>query len=139
MSGEKSTIGGVKIDRQIQVGRIDHTTKLRFCNDKNLSCLGRQKRALSWRSRRDLFAFIRASKKYDLTPTPIRVRSQGHGFSHGLKTCHRHVFLTAFQIHPSSSKRKTHPDGWVFFLAEQEGFDCIFAHSWAKIMVATSF
>jgi hypothetical protein len=68
-----------------------------------------------------LFAFIRASKKYDLTPTPVRVRSQGHGFSHGLKTCHRHVFLTAFQIRPSSSKRKTHPNGWVFLFGGAGG------------------
>lgn len=31
---------------------------------------------------------------------PYRVQPDAHGFSHGLKTCHWHVFLTAFRIPP---------------------------------------
>ena len=39
------------------------------------------------------------------------------GFSHGLKTCHRHVFLTAFQIRPPPRyKTNPHPCGWGFVL-----------------------
>ena len=47
------------------------------------------------------------------------------GFSHGLKTCHRHVFLTAFQIHPSPQHEKRTLSGRIrfFFMAEKEGFE----------------
>ena len=33
-------------------------------------------------------------------PHPYRMRLKSEGLSHGLKTCHRHVFLTAFRAPP---------------------------------------
>ena len=48
------------------------------------------------------------------------LQSEINGFSHGLKTCHRHVSLTAFQI-PFAIKRAPH---WgALFMAEKEGFE----------------
>jgi len=39
-----------------------------------------------------------ASYKISFSPHPYEMRFERNGFSHGLKTCHRHVFLTAFRI-----------------------------------------
>ena len=51
-----------------------------------------------------------ATHNMDMRPHPYRMRSHIHGFSHGLKTCHRHVFLTAFQIlSPSPPQKYPHP------------------------------
>ena len=57
-----------------------------------------------------------------IRPHPYRVRPDVQGFSHGLKTCHRHVFLTAFRI-PLSVKNPHTPKGVWGFLAEQKGFE----------------
>ena len=37
-------------------------------------------------------------------PHPYRMRLVFAGLSHGLKTCHRHVFLTAFRVHSHTKK-----------------------------------
>jgi len=50
-----------------------------------------------------------------LSPHPQGGRPERNGFSHGLKTCHRHVFLTAFRV-PTGLKignpRKRIPNFW---------------------------
>ena len=35
---------------------------------------------------------------FKFNPHPFRMRLELEGLSHGLKTCHRHVFLTAFRV-----------------------------------------
>ena len=35
---------------------------------------------------------------FDPCPHPYGMRPRIKGLSHGLKTCHRHVFLTAFRV-----------------------------------------
>ena len=55
-----------------------------------------------------------------IRPHPYWVRPNVHGFSHGLKTCHRHVFLTAFRI-PTSIKAKIHPQGVDFCFGGELG------------------
>ena len=47
----------------------------------------------------------------DLRPHPYRVRPQIKGLSHGLKTCHWHVFLTAFRVPSEKSKTGQPPKG----------------------------
>ena len=47
---------------------------------------------------------FRSSNKITPYPHPQGVRLWSNGFSHGLKTCHWHVFLTAFRI-PSPNKK----------------------------------
>ena len=44
---------------------------------------------------------------------PVGLRSESAGISHGLKTCPRHVFLTAFRF--PYSKKDTTQKGGVFF------------------------
>ena len=44
---------------------------------------------------------------------PYRLQLSFHGFSHGLKTCPRHVFFTAFRI-PSRLKKTPPHQGWCF-------------------------
>ena len=76
-----------------------------------------------------LFVSLAHFRYHQKTPQPIMcirqhsfgMQPDAHGFSHGLKTCHRHVFLTAFRI-PLRQKGH-HPDGVVSFLAETVGFE----------------
>ena len=42
-------------------------------------------------------------------PHPCWMRLESEGLSHSLKTCHRHVFLTAFRV-PSLSQTKISPN-----------------------------
>ena len=51
--------------------------------------------------------------KAGLHPHPGGMHLQARGISHGLKTCHRHVFLTAFRF--PYSKKDTHRKVCVFF------------------------
>ena len=44
--------------------------------------------------------------KIDFILQAYCLQSEINGFSHGLKACHRHAFLTAFQIHFSFSVKK---------------------------------
>ena len=60
-------------------------------------------------------------KRMDLCPHPYRVRSQVHGFSHGLKNVHRTLFtpvcalVPPFRIHPHPLPTKnTTQTGGVF-------------------------
>ena len=60
----------------------------------------------------------------DCYPHPYWMRLSIKGFSHGLKTCHRHVFLTAFRI-PTLTKRKkkTAQPGSLLLLVGVSGFE----------------
>ena len=61
-------------------------------------------------------------KKNVLAPTPIRVRSQEHGFSHGLKSVHRTLFapvcalVPPFRIHSHPLPIKRPATMWSVFL-----------------------
>ena len=46
---------------------------------------------------------------FKFNPHPFRMRLEFEGLSHGLKTCHRHVFLTAFRV-PSEHKNMGRPE-----------------------------
>ena len=62
-------------------------------------------------------------------PHPYRMRLKFEGLSHGLKTCPRHVFLTAFRV-PSLAmipKKNTTHKGWCSFWCERWDSICIFA------------
>ena len=49
---------------------------------------------------RRTFILFQVSNMFDFCPHPQGVRPETKGFSHGLKTVHRTVFLTAFRIPP---------------------------------------
>ena len=49
---------------------------------------------------------------------PYRMQSVAHGLSHGLKTCQRHVFLTAFRVRLPYQKRDR-PFGRPLFWCER--------------------
>ena len=55
-------------------------------------------------------------------PHPSGMRLESEGLSHGLKTCHRHVFLTAFRV-PSEHKKSRYPDGYLDFLVREMGLE----------------
>ena len=44
---------------------------------------------------------------FKFNPHPFRMWIEFEGLSHGLKTCHRHVFLTAFRVPPHIPKKRT--------------------------------
>jgi len=58
---------------------------------------------------------FRESWEFDFCPHPQGVRPVTKGFSHGLKTCHRHVFLTAFRIPSHHKKYGTRRSGFHIF------------------------
>ena len=43
---------------------------------------------------------------FKINPHPYRMRLDFEGLSHGLKTCHWHVFLTAFRVPPPHTKKE---------------------------------
>ena len=45
---------------------------------------------------------------------PCGVQSKAQGFSHGLKTCHWHVFLTAFRIPLSHKENPPQSGGFLY-------------------------
>ena len=66
----------------------------------------------------------------DHVPTSSRMRSHGHGFSHGLKIARPLSIFTPvcglvppFRIPIRWQKEKPHRMVWFFFLAEDEGFE----------------
>ena len=50
---------------------------------------------------------------FNFHPHPYGMRLKAEGLSHGLKTCHRHVFLTAFRV--LSRTKKEDAKGVLFF------------------------
>ena len=59
---------------------------------------------------------------FDFRPHPYRMRPQIKGLSHGLKTCHRHVFLTAFRV-PSKHQKREGTKGTLSFLVREMGLE----------------
>ena len=55
-------------------------------------------------------------------PHPCWMRLESEGLSHGLKTCHRHVFLTAFRV-PSEHKKWADPKGSAHILVREMGLE----------------
>ena len=64
--------------------------------------------------------------QFDFNPHSSGMRLVIEGFSRGLKTCHRHVFLTAFRI-PTSINAKFHPQGVDFCFGGELGIRYISA------------
>ena len=54
--------------------------------------------------------------------TPTGCVWNGKGLSHGLKTCHWHVFLTPFRVPPGASKI-AYPKWDTLFLVRQKGLE----------------
>ena len=48
-----------------------------------------------------LIVRFRFLTKMEYSQHPDRMQSVFHGFSHGLKTCHRHVFAPVFALAPA--------------------------------------
>jgi len=68
---------------------------------------------------------------FDLRPHPYRMRPQIKGLSHGLKTCHRHVFapvhtlVPPFRVHPSGVPKRRGVSLWrMFFMSLWEKSSC---------------
>ena len=55
-------------------------------------------------------------------PQAYCLRSEIHGLSHGLKICHRHIFLTAFRV-PPGIKKSGYPYGYPDFLVREMGLE----------------
>ena len=72
-----------------------------------------------------LFVSLAHFRYHQKTPQPIMyirqhsfgMQPDAHGFSHGLKTCHRHVFLTAFRV-PSLHQKKRDLTASLFLVRE---------------------
>ena len=60
------------------------------------------------------------------TPLPFHTKTEHQFLSHGLKTVHRTVFLTAFLV-LANHKETADPDGVCCFLVARQGLVCIFA------------
>ena len=67
-------------------------------------CVKRKNLKLISKSIKRIFLRIR----HKTNPHPYGMRLDFAGLSHGLKTCHRHVFLTAFRV-PPQAKNSGHP------------------------------
>ena len=80
-----------------------------------------------------LFVSLAHFRYHQKTPQPIMyirqhsfgMQPDAHGFSHGLKTCHRHVFLTAFRI-PLPHQKTTPLCQMVSFFVFGEHYRCYF-------------
>ena len=58
----------------------------------------------------------------NVRPQAYCLRSEIHGLSHGLKICHRHIFLTAFRV-PPGIKKSGYPYGCPDFLVREMGLE----------------
>ena len=66
---------------------------------------------------------FRASDIIRFHPHPYGMRLKSEGLSHGLKTCHRHVFLTAFRVPPPIPEKTGYPTGIRSFLVREMGLE----------------
>ena len=82
--------------------------------------------------------------------TPNGMRLESEGLSHGLKTCHRHVFLTAFRVLTHIPKKRP-PKRAASFLVREMGLEptrhnhthlkraCLpFQHSRKRLVIITA-
>ena len=61
------------------------------------------------------------------TPLPFHTKTEHQFLSHGLKTVHRTVFLTAFRVPFAFPCKKQAPRRGTCFLVARQGLVCVFA------------